>query len=78
MGRRYPTIKPKEAIRALKKAGFYIHNQRGSHVQLKHPDKPGKITVPFHNKDLKAKVLKTIVEKQAGLTLGEFIELLKK
>jgi YcfA-like protein. len=41
-------------------------NQRGSHVHMIHPSKPGKIQIPYHNKDLKPKTLNSIL-KQAGL-----------
>jgi len=35
-------------------------------MQFKHQTKPGKVTIPIHNKDLKPKTLSTIL-KQAGL-----------
>ncbi|MHB8984452.1 MAG: type II toxin-antitoxin system HicA family toxin [Eubacteriales bacterium] len=38
----------------------------GSHVQLIHSTKPGKVTVPHPRKDLKTKTLNNIL-KQAGL-----------
>lgn len=31
-----PIVKPKEVIRALQKAGFYIHHQTGSHARFLH------------------------------------------
>jgi predicted RNA binding protein YcfA (HicA-like mRNA interferase family) len=73
-----PAVKPKEAIRALERAGFLIHHISGSHYILKHTDHPGRrvtvrrVTVPFHNKDLKRKTLVSII-KQAGYTPEEFI-----
>jgi hypothetical protein len=39
----FGSLKPKEVLRALQQAGFYIHEQSGSHVQLKHPTKPGRV-----------------------------------
>lgn len=39
---------------------------KGSHVQLKHPTKPGKVTVPIHSGDIPLGTLKSI-KKQAGL-----------
>ena len=69
-------IKPKETIRALERAGWFIHESSGSHVQLKHPTKPGRITVPFHARfDLPKHILKSIIN-QAGLSNEEFFELL--
>ncbi|QAT61957.1 type II toxin-antitoxin system HicA family toxin [Acidilutibacter cellobiosedens] len=59
-------MKPKEIIKILTKEGWLIKNQRGSHIYLIHKTKPGKITIPDHNKDLKPKTLNSIL-KQAGL-----------
>jgi predicted RNA binding protein YcfA (HicA-like mRNA interferase family) len=39
---------------------------KGSHIQLKHPTKPGKVTVPNHSGDLPLGTLRSI-KKQAGL-----------
>ncbi|MCH7978225.1 MAG: type II toxin-antitoxin system HicA family toxin [Acidobacteria bacterium] len=65
-------------MRALEKAGFFIHKLRGSHVQLKHPQKAGRVTVPYHERfDLPKHIIKSII-RQAGLTNEEFFELLKK
>jgi len=76
MSRRLPAVKPKEVLRALGRAGFFVHHTSGSHHVLKHPDKPHlRVTVPFHNKDLKRRTLASIIE-QAGLTTEEFSQLL--
>ena len=53
-------------LKILKKDGWYIVNQEGSHIQLKHPIKSGKITVPNHNGDI-AKGTENNIYKQAGL-----------
>jgi predicted RNA binding protein YcfA (HicA-like mRNA interferase family) len=76
MSRRLPAVKPKEVLRALGRAGFFIHHTSGSHHVLKHPGKPHlRVTVPFHNKDLKRRTLASIIE-QAGLTTEEFSDFL--
>jgi predicted RNA binding protein YcfA (HicA-like mRNA interferase family) len=76
MSQRLPVVKPREALRALQRSGFYIHHSTGSHHVLKHPDKPAlRVTVPIHNKDLKRKTLASIIE-QAGYTVEEFIDIL--
>jgi predicted RNA binding protein YcfA (HicA-like mRNA interferase family) len=76
MSRRLPALKPKEVLRALGRAGFFIHHTSGSHHVLKHPLKPHlRVTLPFHNKDLKRRTLASIIE-QAGLTTEEFGDLL--
>lgn len=50
----------------LQKEGWVIKNQAGSHVQLVHPARPGKVTVPHPRKDIPIKTIKSIF-KQAGL-----------
>lgn len=68
-----PVVKPKEVIRALQKAGFYIHHQTGSHARLLHAtDLDRRVTVPIHNKDLPKGTLANIL-RQAGLTIDEFL-----
>jgi len=56
----------REIIRILHKDGWYEVNQEGSHLQLKHPVKPGKVTVPKHSGDIAPGTLKRIYS-QAGL-----------
>jgi predicted RNA binding protein YcfA (HicA-like mRNA interferase family) len=76
MSQRLPVVRPKAVIRALERAGFFIHHTSGSHHILKHPEHPElRVTVPFHNRDLKRKTLASIIE-QAGYTTEEFIGLL--
>ena len=77
MSPRVPILKPREVLRALLKAGFEIHHQSGSHVQLKNPHKPQlRVTVPPHDRfDLLVSVLRSII-RQADLTVEEFLDLL--
>jgi predicted RNA binding protein YcfA (HicA-like mRNA interferase family) len=76
MSRRLPALKSKDVLRALKGAGFYLHHATGSHYFLKHPERPGlRVTLPWHNKDLKRGTLASIID-QAGYTTAEFVELL--
>lgn len=56
----------KEIIKQLKADGWVEVDTRGSHVQYKHPIKPGKVTVPSHSGDLPRGTLNSIL-KQAGL-----------
>jgi len=76
MSRRLPSLRPKEVIRALERAGFVVHHTSGSHYILKHPDQPTfRVTVAFHNRDLKRRTLESIVE-QSGLSVEEFLTFL--
>ena len=56
----------KQLIKILKKHGFKIVSQNGSHVKLVNPKNNKTLIVPFHNKDLKKGLEKAIL-KQAGL-----------
>lgn len=71
-----PALKAKEVVRALLRAGFYIHHQTGSHARLLHRTKPDlRVTVPVHSKDIPPSLLKRIL-KQAALTEEEFAMLI--
>ncbi|MBD5465256.1 MAG: type II toxin-antitoxin system HicA family toxin [Lachnospiraceae bacterium] len=59
-------ITAKEMIKLLKKNGFVIMNQNGSHIKMKHSDTGKTVIVPYHAKDLK-KGLEQEILKQAGL-----------
>jgi len=64
-------LTPKEILNILKKDGWYEVSQKGSHVQLKHPEKKGKVTVPVHGgKTLPIGTIKSIL-KQAGIEDAE-------
>jgi predicted RNA binding protein YcfA (HicA-like mRNA interferase family) len=61
-------MKSAEIISALKSDGWVQVAQKGSHVQFKHPTKPGRVTVPHPKKDVAIGTLRSI-EKQATLKL---------
>jgi predicted RNA binding protein YcfA (HicA-like mRNA interferase family) len=61
-------MKSADIITALKKDGWKQVAQKGSHVQFKHPTKPGRVTVPSPQKDVPIGTLKSI-ERQASLKL---------
>lgn len=57
----------KQVVLLLKKDGWLLKEQKGSHGQFIHPIKKGKVTVPIHGKDeIPHKTLNSIL-KQAGL-----------
>ena len=67
-----PVLKPKTVLRALQRAGFYIHHQSGSHARLLHRTRLElRVTLPIHTKDVPLPTLKRILQ-QAGLTPDEF------
>jgi len=60
-------VKVSKILRDLKKAGWTLVDQRGSHRQFKHPDKKGKVTVNGkESDDIWGPLLKSI-EQQSGL-----------
>ena len=76
MSQHFPAVRPAKVLKALQRAGFYIHHIKGSHHYLKHPNKPElRVTVAMHDQDLKRKTLASIID-QAGYTLEEFMKLL--
>ena len=73
---RLPRVTGNEILAALKRGGWYVHNVEGSHHQLRHPDRPGKVTVPVHgNRTLDPWVLKKALN-QANMTVDELRDLL--
>ena len=52
----------------LEKDGWVKVRQAGSHIQFKHPTKPGLVTLPHPNKDLPRGTIRSIA-KQSGLNL---------
>jgi len=55
----------RKLIKLLKDDGWVVVDQRGSHVQLKHPERSGRVTVPHPKRDLPAGTVRSIY-KQAG------------
>jgi predicted RNA binding protein YcfA (HicA-like mRNA interferase family) len=58
----------KDVLRALKADGWVEVRQKGSHIRLKHPTKPGSVTVAHPYKDVPIGTLRAI-ENQSGVTL---------
>ena len=58
----------RDVLAALRADGWEQVAHKGSHIQLKHPVKAGRVTVPHPRRDLPIGTLKSI-EKQAGIKL---------
>ncbi len=73
-----PALKPREVIKALERAGFYLHHQKGSHIHLRHPQKKHlRVTIPYHGRfDLPPSVISSILN-QAELSKEDFLKFLK-
>lgn len=59
-------MRSKELIKQLEAAGWEVVRVKGSHHQLKHPERLGTITVPHPKKDLGIGLIRKIM-KEAGL-----------
>jgi predicted RNA binding protein YcfA (HicA-like mRNA interferase family) len=68
------TFAGKEVVKALRRIGFIVDHQRGSHIFMHNLNKNISIIVPLH-KELRKGTLNNILKK-AGLTLKELKELI--
>ena len=70
MSQKLPILKAKEFLSILKRYGFAVRRQSGSHIVLAHDD--GRwVTVPFHKgKDLPKGLLRAMM-KTAGLSIED-------
>lgn len=66
-----PAYRPQDVLKKLKKIGFYIDHQTGSHVVLYDESKTKRVTLPSHKKDLKIKTFHSILN-QAQITLDQY------
>jgi predicted RNA binding protein YcfA (HicA-like mRNA interferase family) len=71
-----PSLNYEAVVRALRRDGWVVVRQRGSHIRLqKHtPDETQKLTVPAH-RPIKRSTLSQIL-KHARLSVDEFTKLL--
>jgi len=70
---RLPVLSGREGVKALSRIGYYVRDQKGSHVHLRHPERPP-LTIPMHQEVARG-TLRAII-RDAGLTMEEFLELL--
>ena len=69
-----PVVDGDDAIKAFRRAGFYVDRWRGRHAILYHSD--GRhLSIPGGRKELKPGTLRILIRK-AGLTVDEFTKLL--
>ncbi len=62
-------MKYRDLIKKIEADGWHVERTVGSHMQFRHPEKPGTITVPAGGKLAKEVPLGTLnsILKQAGL-----------
>ena len=73
---RLPGVAPQKAARALERAGWQLDRVKGSHHVFRHPDRPNRVVVPMHGRDLAKGTLNQIING-SGLTRDKFLSLLK-
>jgi len=72
---RLPVVSGRDATKALRKIGYQLDHQTGSHMILRRDVAPyRRLTVPDH-KELAKGTLSAII-REAGLTVAEFRTLL--
>jgi predicted RNA binding protein YcfA (HicA-like mRNA interferase family) len=70
-----PVVSGRDAVKALRKLGYQVDHQTGSHVILRRETPPHRrLTVPAHP-ELAKGTLRAII-REAGLTVEEFRKLL--
>jgi len=67
------TFSGRQIVKALRRTGFVVDHQRGSHVFLHNLEKNISVVVPLH-KELKKGTLHSILKK-VGLTFDQLKEL---
>jgi len=73
-----PRVTSRKLLQVLLRAGFYVHHQTGSHVNLRHNSKTHlHAVVPSHSGDLAPKTIKSIIA-QCEMTVEQFAALLGK
>ena len=70
-----PALTAKEVIRALKQLGFQEDRQKGSHLVMYNLKTKRRAVIPTHpGRTIKKPLLQSIIEKDAGITVEEFLE----
>ena len=70
-----PVVSGRDVVRALRKVGYDLDHQRGSHMILRQEKEPHRrVTVPDH-KEVAKGTLRAII-RESGLTIAEFNALL--
>lgn len=77
MGTKLPVLSAREVLKALAKLGFKPVRQRGSHIVVVKMADSGKVGAVVPNYDeIQSRTLDSIL-KQARLSKGDFLKLLK-
>lgn len=69
-----PRLSGQDAVAALRKVGFYVRRQHGSHIVLRRNAPFAQTVVPNH-RELDSGTLRAIL-RQVGISVDEFTRLL--
>jgi predicted RNA binding protein YcfA (HicA-like mRNA interferase family) len=69
-----PRVSGRKCVKALRKVGFYVKRQRGSHIILRRDNPFAQLVVPNH-KQLDRGTLRAII-RQADLSVDAFVSYL--
>lgn len=73
-----PRVKARHLVAVVRKLGFQLRDQSGSHAVYVHTD-GRKTTIPIHpTEDIGTGLLTKIIKKDLQITKGAFAQLLKK
>jgi predicted RNA binding protein YcfA (HicA-like mRNA interferase family) len=67
-----PRVTGREVVRALRQLGWVVVAQKGSHAQLKHPERGRRVTVPLHAGETIGPGLLRSILAQAGISGEDF------
>ena len=67
---RLGSVKPREFVRKLQRAGYIVDHQTGSHLILRHLS-GDRLVVPMHAREMKHGLLVALL-KQAGLSAENY------
>jgi predicted RNA binding protein YcfA (HicA-like mRNA interferase family) len=71
-----PRVTGRDLKRALGKLGWELVRQKGSHAQLKHPSRDGRVTIPLHAGETIGPGLLRSILNDAGISADELREVL--
>lgn len=78
MASKLPVVSGKKLVKALRKNGYKVVRQRGSHVFIESPDGTCGSVIPVHgNEDLGLGLLKSILN-DFGLEVDEILKMLNR
>jgi len=59
-----------EILKLLRNDGWFVHEHGNSHIQLKHPSRKGRVTVPDQKGDLKRSAIHMIFKQTGGIRIS--------